>query len=132
MIFQTTDEFLANMKVGDSFYAVGSYIKKVQKPVGPFTIINLYKLESGILKGNNMITTDSKSLIYRDNHVNDLHRGYKITATTLEEAQTYYEEQKRLEETDLDRKLELALAQAEADELDRLNDEAMRYGQERE
>lgn len=82
-------------------------MKHVQEPEGPFKILRFNMGKDGVIT---KVVIDPIYMVNRTHFISDLHQGYKITATTLEEAKTYYTEQRLLEKTELDRQLELAEA----------------------
>lgn len=133
MIFHTEEEFLANMKVGDIYWQVGSFLGAVTKPNGPHRIVSIYEAVDPMTSGRSMtmrLSERSGKQNRKDTHyISDMHHGRKATASSFKEAQVYYKEIHQLEQVDPKIQKELEMAKADFEELmrdlDRMADEML-------
>ncbi len=134
MIFHTPEEFLANMKVGDIYWQVDSFLGAVMAPDGPHRIVSIYEAVDPMTSGRSSMTMRlserSGKKNRKDTHyVSDMHHGRKATASSFEEAQAYYKEVYQLEQVDPKIQEELEMAKADFEEsmrdLDRMADEML-------
>lgn len=133
MIFHTPEEFLANMKVGDTYWQVGSFFGAVTAPSGPHRIVSIYEVVDPMTSGRRMTMRLSersgKQNRKEAHYISDMHHGRKATASSFEEAQAYYEETYRREQADPKIQKEVEMAKADFEEamldLDRMAEEML-------